>query len=515
MLRATWDHPSGHPYPELDGLSSIESLFEAVSERTGGGDRVAVVDGACRLTGDELTQRVRRLAGALSRLGVRRGDAVCFQVPSWWETAALYRACWRLGAVAVPIHHLSGETDVATAIEAVAPVFTFAAAGSAAAERDGVIEVRGSGAFEDLLDGPPSDELAAAPSDIAVVLFTSGSTGGPKGVMHTHRALVYKACSLARIHGVDHHDVVLMPAPMAHISGLSNAVMLPGAAGMRSVLMAKWSPDAALDLIASEGVTFMTGPPTFFQMIMTAPEFSPERVASLRLISCGGAGVTPAFVHEASARLGAAVKRTYGSTEAPAVTTSHVGDPPERAADADGRAAGAVAIRIVDPATGRDMAAGAPGEVWLRGPELFVGYTDPARNDAAITPDDWFRTGDLATLDDEGWLRVVGRIKDIIIRGGENISAAELEAVLEAHPHISQAVAVGFPDERLGERVCAFVVPLEGESFDLTACRSWFEQSGVTKFKWPERVVCVEVMPVLASSGKPDRATLRRMAHET
>jgi len=375
-----------------------------------------------------------------------------------------------------------------------------------------VYDIRGAGRFEALLESPPRHDIVAAPDDVAVVLFTSGSTGGPKGVMHTHRALAYKARSLVDIHGVGHGDVVLMPAPMAHISGLSNAVMLPGAGGLTSVLMAKWSASDAIELIRREGVTFMMGPPTFFQTMMAAPNFSPDAVASLRLISCGGAGVTPAFVADASRRLGAVVKRTYGSTEAPVVTTSHVGDPPERAADADGRAAGEIAIRLVDPSTGGDVAVGDPGEIWLRGPELFVGYTDASRNADAITADDWFRTGDLATVDEEGWLRVVGRIKDIIIRGGENISAAELEGVLEAHPAVSQAVAVGAPDERLGERVCAFVVTLRGAAFDLDSCRQWFDDAGVTKFKWPERVEVLDAIPVLASSGKPDRATLRDLA---
>ena len=262
----------------------------------------------------------------------------------------------------------------------------------------------------------------------------------------------------------------------------------------------------------------MMGPPTFFQTMIAAEGFSEAAMASMRLISCGGAGVTPAFVEMASAAFGAVVKRTYGSTEAPVVTTWHAGDEPSRTGDSDGRAAGVIELRIDSPD------ADGAGELWLRGPELFVGYTDPARNDASIGRDpdggEWFRTGDLATLEpgDDGhdWLRIVGRIKDIIIRGGENISAAELEGVLESHPAVHQAVAVGMPDERLGERVCAFVVchaPGEADApFDLAECRRWFEAAGVTKFKWPERVEHLDEVPVLASSGKADRAELRRRA---
>ncbi len=483
-----------------------------MSQRPSVRDRVVVVDGDERLTGAQLTEASRRLAGGFVALGVGHGDAVAFQTPSWWETIALYRACWRLGAIAAPIHHLAAATDVDTVLAEVEPVVVLAAAGAPAASRPGAIEVRGDGGFERLLESDPVDDVRSVGTDLAVVLFTSGSTGGPKGVLHTHRALDYKAWSLLGVHGLEEHDVVLMPAPMAHISGLSNAVMQPGAGGMTSVLMDRWSPERAVELVHREGISFMMGPPTFFQTMMTAPNFSPEMVASMRLISCGGAGVTEAFVEQAGAEFGAIVKRTYGSTEAPVVTTWHAGDPLERASSFDGRAAGEIRLRVVDPVTGDQQPPGEPGELVLRGPELFVGYTDAARTADAVH-DDWFHTGDLATIDDEGWLRIVGRIKDIIIRGGENISAAEVEGVLEAHPVVRQAVAIGFPDERLGERVCAFVVADDG--FDLAACRAWFEAQGVTKFKWPERVEQVDELPVLPSSGKADRALLRTIAAQS
>jgi acyl-CoA synthetase (AMP-forming)/AMP-acid ligase II len=524
-LAPTWDHAAGDAYPGLRDQPSIEALFEEVGLRPEVRDRVVLVDGDVRITGRELLDRVRRLAGGLGARGVRPGDAVCFQVPSWWETTCLYRACWRLGAVAVPVHHQAGEADVARAVADVEPIVLLSDPDRPLADHPDTLQVRGDGGFEELFEARPVEEVAAHPADLAVVLFTSGSTGGPKGVLHTHRALAYKARSLLGIHGIDHRDTVLMPAPMAHISGLSNAVMLPGAGGLTSVLMSKWSPEEAVELVRREGVTFMMGPPTFFQTMLRAANFSDEAVATMRLISCGGAGVTPAFVEAASAGFGAIVKRTYGSTEAPVVTTWHAGDDPARTGDSDGRAAGEIELRVTDPSDGREVEPGAgDGELWLRGPELFVGYTDPARNDAAIgiAPDGgrWFRTGDLATLDvgadGHAWLRIVGRIKDIIIRGGENISAAELEGVLEAHPAVHQAVAVGYPDERLGERVCAFVVCHEpGQSdadFDLDECRRWFEAAGVTRFKWPERVVHLDHLPVLASSGKADRAELRTLA---
>jgi cyclohexanecarboxylate-CoA ligase len=301
---------------------------------------------------------------------------------------------------------------------------------------------------------------------------------------------------MAAVHGIGPADVVLMPAPCAHISGLLNGITLPGAAGARTVFMARWDPALALDLIEREQVTFMVGPPTFFVSLMDAPDFAPKRVASLRLVSSGGAGVTPAFVERARAELGARVKRTYGSTEAPTVATSHATDAPDHDATHDGRAVGAAELRVDDR-----------GELLVRGPEVCLGYLDVEATRAAFDSDGWFHTGDLATIDAEGWLTIVGRLKDVVIRGGENIAASEVEAVLEAHPSVRAAAVVGAPDERLGERVAAFVVT-DGTALDLSAVAAWFAERGVARFKTPEIVVVVDSLPMLAT-GKPDKAALR------
>jgi len=316
----------------------------------------------------------------------------------------------------------------------------------------------------------------------------SGSSGSPKGVLHTQETLAFKAAQMRHAHELGPDDCVLMPAPAAHISGLLNGVTLPGVVPFRTVFMARWDPEAALALIERERVTFMVGPPTFFVSMMQAPGFSSARVASLRLISSGGAGVGEAFVAEAAQAFGARVKRTYGSTEVPTIIT-------------DGRTIGPVDVRI-----------DTEGELLARGPEVCVGYVDKAQTAEAFTPDGWFRTGDLATEAADGSIEIVGRLKDVIIRGGENISAAEIEAVLEAHPDIRHAVAVGQPDPVMGERVVAFV---EGSaSFDLAACREWFTARGVARFKTPERVEVVDSLPLLAS-GKPDRTALRLRAATT
>jgi cyclohexanecarboxylate-CoA ligase len=416
-----------------------------------------------RPASDELRDQVARVAGGLAALGVERDDKVAWRSPNRDAVALMYRACWRLGAVAVPMHHQLGEGDMERILAATVPAFvTFD--------------------LDTLPDGPPRTDVWTDPKARAAILFTSGTSGAPKGVIHTQATLAYKAQQMASVHECTPDDSVLMPAPAAHISGLLNGITLPGVVPFRTIFMARWDPERALDLIERERVTFMVGPPTFFVSMMQSPAFSPERVRSMRMISSGGAGVSEAFVAEARAAFGAQVKRTYGSTEAPTIIT-------------DGRPIGDVELRI-----------DTNGELLVRGKEVFVGYLDAAQTAGAFTNDGWYRTGDVATIDADGRVEITGRIKDIIIRGGENISTSEVEATLEAHPDVRQAVAVGEPDELMGERVCAFVVAEPG--FDLDACRAWFERQGVAKFKTPERVVVVDAFPLLGS-GKPDRAALR------
>jgi cyclohexanecarboxylate-CoA ligase len=474
-LKATLRPTRAAHYLQPGGAWDVPSLDAVLAARTPGAD----------------AEQIASLAGGLRARGVKRGDAVAWQLRNVPEAVLLYRACWRLGAVAVPVHHSMGTADAAAALAQIEPRMVL----TEASDVEGLLG---------LAQPMPPAASVARPADLAVALFTSGSTGAPKAVLHTQRGLAYKAQLMTKVHGLTDRDSVLMPAPLAHISGLLNGVLLPGVAGMRTVLMEKWDPDEALAIIADERITFMIGPPTFFVTLMAASSFSAERVRTLRLISSGGAGVTPAFVEQARDAFDAVVKRTYGSTEAPTVTTSHAGDPLDKARDTDGRPTGEVELRI----SSRDVESDA-GELWVRGPELFVGYADSTQTRAAHARGGWFRTGDLETIDDDGWLTVVGRIKDVVIRGGENISVTEVEGVLEAHPAVRQAVVVGYPDDVLGERVAAFVVA-DG-TFDLAATRAWFTERGVTRFKTPERVLQLDAVPTLAA-GKPDRAALRELA---
>ncbi|MDA8356109.1 MAG: class I adenylate-forming enzyme family protein [Actinomycetota bacterium] len=519
-LRPTWDHARRSHYLRSGGPWRVGSL-DTVLSAPGPTPSHRVVDGDSALGGAALEQAVASVAGGLRSAGVRRGDGVAWQLPNGLPAVVLYRACWRLGAVALPIHAAARESEVERSLEQAPARLTFAAQGSAMAERGGAITVPGGMAGLDAVSealpaGPPvGPGSSARPTDLAVVMFTSGSTGRPKAVLHTQRGLAWKAGLMARVHGLSASDAVLMPAPMAHVSGLLNGVLLPAVAGMRTVCMARWDPDHAVSLVESERITFMIGPPTFFVTMMGAGGFTRERVRSLRLVSSGGAAVTPAFVDTARRELGCVVKRTYGSTEAPTVTTSAAGDDPARARDTDGRAVGEVELRISDPDTGKRVvggpagSVGSAGELWVRGPELFVGYADPADNEARRGRGGWFRTGDLAVIEEGGWLRIVGRLGDVIIRGGENIAATEVEAVLESHPLVRHAAAVAVPDPVMGERVAAVLVA--GPSFDLDACRRYFAEEGLARFKTPEHLVLVDHLPTLAS-GKINRAACRELA---
>ncbi|MYA75257.1 MAG: cyclohexanecarboxylate-CoA ligase [Acidimicrobiaceae bacterium] len=446
-----------------------------------------IVSGGRRVSSTQIVDQALAIAAAFNARGVGHGDLVAFQMPTGIDAIALYRACWRVGAVAVPVHPRAGAAQIADLIDQSHPSLLVSHAGSALADEPGALDIAD-------LSGGEAPEVDGRDSDDALVMFTSGATGRPKGAVHTHASLVVKTRQIAEVHGLTSHDCVLMPAPLAHVSGLLHGVLVPAALGAKAVLMERWNPTVALQSIEREQVTWMVGPPTFFIDLMDDPAFDPERVASLRLISCGGAGVTPAFAQRAGQELGAVVKRTYGSTEAPSITTSRFDDPAEQMIHTDGRAFGDTRIRVDDH-----------GELWVSGPEICRGYLDPTDTVRAFEGG-WFRTGDLGVIDD-GWLTITGRLGDQIIRGGENISAIDIENHLEAHPAVSAAAVLGEPHDRLGERVAAFVVA--DEAFDLDACRQWFKSRGTTSFACPERLEHVSEMPVLAS-GKIDRAALAR-----
>ena len=438
-----------------------------------------IVAGDRRLSTDEVIDWAAQAASTLAP-----GQPTAFQLPTGPEGVVAFRACWQAGAVPVPLLHADGGR-----------------------QKDHAFDLLGINRLFDPADHLPTGGASrralvpARPDDRALIMFTSGSSGTPKGVVHTQATIAYKVRQYIQISGLTTDDIVLFPASLAHVAGLLHGVLIPGALSMKTVLMARWDPGEALRLIEQEQVTYMIGPPTFFNDLMDHPDFSPSRTASFRFLSIGGASVTPAFVHRARDAFGCIVKRAYGSTEAPTVTTCTNDTDPERMANTDGRPFSPTQIRIDES-----------GEIQVFGPEVTVGYLDPAHTAAAFTDDGWFRTGDLGRIDDDGWLTVVGRLGQKIIRGGENIDATEVEAILESHPAVSQAVVLGEADDRLGERVAAFVIA-DGH-FDLAECRRWFGEAGAARFMTPERLIPVAEMPKMAS-GKPDKSELARLLEDS
>jgi len=310
------------------------------------------------------------------------------------------------------------------------------------------------------------------------------------------------------VHGLTAADTVLMPSPLTHISGIVHALLVPAVFGTRAVLMDRWEPAAAHALIAAERVTYMIGAPTFLRDLAAGAS---GEATSLRLFSCGGADVDPALVRQAAARLGCVAKRVYGSTEFPTVTTTGPDDPPERRIDSEGRAIGANEVGLVDE-DGAAVAPGREGEILARGPECFLGYRNPALNADAFTADGWFRTGDLGTLDAEGYLRITGRRKDIIIRKGENISARELEDLLAAHPAVAEVAVVGVPDAVAGEIACAVLRLRPGaRPPTLAEVAEHLTAGGLSRRKLPERLEVVADFPRTASGKIVKRALRERL----
>ncbi|MDW5596540.1 AMP-binding protein [Conexibacter stalactiti] len=493
--------------------------------------RVALVDGERRVTYGELARLVEQAAGALHALGVQRGDVVSFQLPNWLEAAVVHHATLRLGAVSnaiVPIYRAREVRFIARQSRAkvlvVPGVFRgFDHAAMAAALRDEldtlehVVVVRGeapagtvtyadslgaSGRGGAVAAAPP---IAHAPSDPALLLYTSGTEADPKGVLHTHETALYESRSIARLYALDARDRVLMPSPVTHVTGLVYGLQLPFLLGTRVVLQDVWDAERALQLIERERCSVVIGATPFLHGLAGSPSLPRRDLSSLRVFGCGGADVPPELIRSASRTLGIRASRLYGSTECPAVTGSAIDAPEHCHADTDGRPIGGGEARVVDE-QGRPVGAGVRGLLQVRGPELCLGYLDPALNAAAFDRDGWFRTGDVAVIDDEGCVRIAGRAKDVIVRGGENISAKEVEDLLFEHPAVREVAVVGYPDAVLGERACAVVVA-DGE-LTLPELVAFLRAREVANQKLPERLELVAELPK-TSSGKVQKFRLR------
>jgi cyclohexanecarboxylate-CoA ligase len=505
---------------------TIWAAFAATAARLP--SKVAVVDGSARLTFGAVAAAAERLSAGLARLGVGAGDVVAFQLPNWWETVVVLLATARCGAIATPVLPINRRRELGFILGQAGARVCFVPGRYRDCDHrrllaelrpelpalEHVIVVRddpGPGAvgFDTVAGDTGSPHSPATDAEaLALLIYTSGTTADPKGVLHSHETLLAEARSLGPVHEITAADTVLMPSPLTHISGIVHALLMPSVFGTTAVLMERWEPGAGLGLLAAERVTYMVGAPTFLRDLARHPDLPAHDVASFRLFSCGGADVDPGLVRDAAARLGCVAKRVYGSTEFPTITTTGPGDPPERRIDSEGRPIGAAEIRLVDD-DGAPVPVGVEGEILARGPECFLGHGDPALDAEVFTADGWFRTGDLGTLDAEGYLRITGRKKDIIIRKGENISAREVEDLLAAHPAVAEVAVVGIPDAAAGEIACAVLRLRAGAAAPaLPEVTGFLEQRGLSRRKLPERLEVVDDFP-RTPSGKIVKRMLR------
>jgi len=504
-------------------------------------DKTAIVDfnsmsqAESRLTYRDLAARVDCIAVGFMQLGVEKNDVVSCQLPNWWQFTALTLACGRIGAVINPMMPIFREREVKFMLGlAESKVFVvprefrgFDYPSMVRGIRPELPELRhllviggeGEESFEKFLLDPKqmtdnaenAQFTARRPTADTVMqlLYTSGTTGEPKGVMHTANTLLSNLRPYAKRLRLGRDDVVLMASPMAHQTGFMYGLMMPIVLGATAVLQDVWEPKRAAKRMSDEGVTFTMASTPFLSDLTDAVGADGFGVSSLRIFLSAGAPIPRVLVERATKVLKANIVSAWGMTENGAVTTTKLDDPPEKTFHTDGCPLPGMEVRVTDPAN-NPVPTGAEGLLKARGCSNFVGYLKRPQlygHDA----EGWFDTGDLARVDAEGYIRITGRSKDIIIRGGENIPVVEIEGLLFRHPAIQAVAIVGFPDPRLMERACAFVVLKPGHTLSQEEMTRFLEQQKLAKQYLPERLVIVEDLP-RTPSGKVQKFKLREVA---
>ena len=486
-----------------------------------------------RLSYRELGDKVALAAGALRGLGVQAGDVVAVQVPNWWEFVVVSLACGRIGAVVNPLMPIFRERELefmlgfAEAKVLVVPAmfrgFDHAAMAASLKSRLPklqhvlVVDGQGENAFDRVLLGdtarvePSATAEGLQPEDLSVMMFTSGTTGSPKGVMHTSNTLLACNRALSERFGLTTDDVLLACSPVGHMTGYAAVMMLGVYLGATVVLQDIWDGKRGVALMAAEGVTYTAASSPFLSDICNAVTEGAPRPDRLRSFLCGGAPIPPVLIERAARELDLKVCSLWGMTESLSSTLTEPARAADKSASTDGRALDGVGIRIVD-FDGKPLPAGETGRLMVRGAQMSLGYykrPDILTYDA----EGWFDTGDLAYMDAEGYIRINGRTKDVLIRGGENVPVVEIEALLYKHPAVAMAAIVGFPDDRLGERACAFVELRPGATLDLAGVQAYMEACKVAKQYWPERVEVLDMVP-RTPSGKIQKYLLKeRLKH--
>lgn len=494
---------------------------------------IAVTDGSRRdLTYAEIDRLSWRAAEGLRRLGLVKDDVLACQLPNSWEFVVLYIACRKLGIVFNPVMPIFREHELLFMLKhgearafVVPRVFRhFDHAQMAEGMRPDLPDLQhvivaggeGAGTFDALLMDPALDDAPGLrdvslrdrgdANDVCQLIYTSGTTGEPKGVMHTANTMYANLVAYAdRLH-LGAEDIILMASPMAHQTGFMYGFLMPVMLRARMVLMDNWDRALAATLIAEERITFTMASTPFLMDLSSAVEELGTDSTSLHIFLCAGTAIPGPLVERAHAILGAKVISAWGMTENGAVTVVAPEDPDERSVHTDGRPLPGMEVQVRGT-DGQPVSAGHEGELYVRGCSNFGGYLKrPQWNNTDA--DGWFDTGDIARMDQAGYIRICGRSKDVIIRGAENIPVVEVEALLYRHPAVQQVAIVAYPDERLGERACAFVVPKPGQSLDFAAMSAFLKDQHMAVQYIPERLEIREKLPSTAS-GKIQKFALR------
>lgn len=495
-------------------------------------DKIAVVDNhGASYTYSALDHAASCLANWMLAKGIESGDRIAFQLPGWCEFTVIYLACLKIGAVSVPLLPSWREAELVwvlnkcqakmffapTLFKQTRPVDLILPLQNQLPQLQQIVGVdklapaTSSLSLSQIIadNTPLTTAITTHGDELAAVLFTSGTEGLPKGVMLTHNNILASERAYCARLNLTWQDVFMMPAPLGHATGFLHGVTAPFLIGARSVLLDIFTPDACLALLEQQRCTCMLGATPFVYDLLNVLEKQPADLSALRFFLCGGTTIPKKVARECQ-QLGIKLLSVYGSTESSPHAVVNLDDPLSRFMHTDGYAAAGVEIKVVDDAR-KTLPPGCEGEEASRGPNVFMGYFDePELTARALDEEGWYYSGDLCRMDEAGYIKITGRKKDIIVRGGENISSRGVEDILLQHPKIHDACVVAMPDERLGERSCAYVVlKAPHHSLSLEEVVAFFSRKRVAKYKYPEHIVVIEKLPRTAS-GKIQKFLLRK-----
>ncbi|MEB5989410.1 medium-chain fatty-acid--CoA ligase [Escherichia coli] len=495
-------------------------------------DKIAVVDNhGASYNYSALDHAASCLANWMLAKGIESGDRIAFQLPGWCEFTVIYLACLKIGAVSVPLLPSWREAELVwvlnkcqakmffapTLFKQTRPVDLILPLQNQLPQLQQIVGVdklapaTSSLSLSQIIadNTPLTTAITTHGDELAAVLFTSGTEGLPKGVMLTHNNILASERAYCARLNLTWQDVFMMPAPLGHATGFLHGVTAPFLIGARSVLLDIFTPDACLALLEQQRCTCMLGATPFVYDLLNVLEKQPADLSALRCFLCGGTTIPKKVARECQ-QLGIKLLSVYGSTESSPHAVVNLDDPLSRFMHTDGYAAAGVEIKVVDDAR-KTLPPGCEGEEASRGPNVFMGYFDePELTARALDEEGWYYSGDLCRMDEAGYIKITGRKKDIIVRGGENISSREVEDILLQHPKIHDACVVAMPDERLGERSCAYVVlKAPHHSLSLEEVVAFFSRKRVAKYKYPEHIVVIEKLPRTAS-GKIQKFLLRK-----